>query len=114
MTHAPSFRDVFEMLARQWRLLVALYFTIVVTAAVGSFLLTPKYRAYSRVLLSTKRAAVSTDPQKASDIQRAAEVSDAELSSQVEIAASIELVARTLREMGIAPTPHEPGAVERM
>jgi len=109
-----SFADVRRALARNWRLVAAIWGAVLATTLLGAVFLPPVYQATARVLISAPRASVPTNPAEPAQLERNSDVREGEFSSQLEIIASYDLVRSTLVEMGIGLDREPEGWVSRV
>ena len=113
-TTGPSVQDILAMVQRQRLLIVGVFSSVLLTALVGLFVVTPTYRAATKVLLTTNRAELSTSAEKASELVRQSNIADGEIASQFAIVRSSEVVRRVLVDMGISPESAPPSFFSRL
>ena len=103
-THSGSFHDTLLVALRQRRVIVGTYLAILATAVAALFILPPSYRASSKILVTSNRADISTNPERPTELVRTNQVSPADLNSQLEILRSRELIDGVLRDMSVTGT----------
>jgi len=104
-------RDIVIAVIRQRWTVLGVYVGILLTTVAGIFVVTPKYRTSSKVLLTTDRAEISTSADRPTEIMRTNTVSDGEVASQLELLSSRELLRAVLDGMGTPPEPAAQGRV---
>ncbi len=103
-------RDAVHGVFRRWKLIVGAYLGIVLTAVFGIFVIPPTYRAAGKILLTTDRAEISTDPNRGTELVRTNQVADGEMNSQLDILRSRELIDGVLAGMQPPKEAEEPPA----
>jgi uncharacterized protein involved in exopolysaccharide biosynthesis len=100
-------QDAVAAVFRRRKLILGAYVGILVTVALGLFVIPPTYRAAGKILLTADRAQISTSGDRSTELVRTNDVDDGEMISQLQILRSRELVDGVMNEM--AP-PREPAA----
>ena len=107
-----NFADLLRVLLSRKRLLFGIFFTVVGTGMIVTFLLPPTYESAMRILVARDR----TDPQvspseKSSDLSRS-EFTDEEFNSEMEILRSHTVLEGVVRQLGLDQEP--PGRLQRL
>src|SRR5262245_62163731 len=103
-----SVRDVLVAVMRQRRFILAVYAGILVAAVLALFVMPPRYRAATKVLVTSNRVEVSTSAERPTQLSRSEQISREELASQVEILRGWTLVERVVDDLGLQPQDAAP------
>lgn len=110
------YREILLVVARQRRVIGAVYVGVLLTALAGAFLIPPEYRAVAKILFTSDRAQISTSSDRTTELMRTNAVSDSDINSQLQILRGRDLVESVLKEMGVVPDANteEPGFFARL